>query len=203
MDSEDDDDATSWDGGDEEEDEPDHMDLDDEEEHDMAEQYSEEEEEPQSLLVTLHYRKKPHTTIDEGQVETAIVHRATHSLVVPTTDVVASNQPEAPGIPPTISPAGPAAPPAPPVLATTTPNGWPVQQPNVVDAHKVEIQQPPAEANTAPKVEGFFAPTPPYSGPEAGLRQEQPQFHSAQPDTNQQLPYSNNVPVNHPAPTWQ
>lgn len=57
IDSEDEDDATSWDGGDEDEDEPEHMDLDDEDEEVADDEDDEEGEGSQSLIVTLRYHK--------------------------------------------------------------------------------------------------------------------------------------------------
>lgn len=53
--SDDESDATSWDGGDEDDDEPEEMEVDEEE--DEQDEDSSEEEEPRSLVVTLHYGK--------------------------------------------------------------------------------------------------------------------------------------------------
>jgi hypothetical protein len=56
LNSDDEEDATSWDGGDEDEDEPEQMDLDDDE-NEQGEDSSEDDEEPQTLMVTLRYGK--------------------------------------------------------------------------------------------------------------------------------------------------
>ena len=210
MDSEEDDDATSWDGGDEEEDEPDQMDLDDDDEDDLADQPSEEEQESQSLVVTLHYRKKSFNTSDEAKPDLASTNGATHSVDIPMADVGAPPQPEAPVVPAAMAASQPA--PRPPhVIPTAIANGLSAQQHEaVVAAPKVEHQQPAAEANVLPKLEGFFsAPRPPYSALEEAPKQEQPQFHAVQAQApqqqqqQQQQPYSTNLPVNNHAPNWQ
>ncbi|KAF1831208.1 hypothetical protein BDW02DRAFT_572258 [Decorospora gaudefroyi] len=62
LDSEDEEDATSWDGGDEEDEAPEQMDMDDDEEEEEdvgAEEADEDQDEaPQSLMVTLRYGRK-------------------------------------------------------------------------------------------------------------------------------------------------
>ncbi|KAF2623997.1 hypothetical protein BU25DRAFT_493900 [Macroventuria anomochaeta] len=202
MDSEEDDDATSWDGGEEEE-EPDQMDLDDGDEDDLADQSSDEEQEPQTLLVTLHYRKQPSNISDETNSEPASTNGAKHNADIPMSDVGAPLQPAAPAIAVALPPTQPA--PQPPcVIPTAIPNSLSVQQPTVIAAPKVEQQQPPAEANALPKLDGFFsAPTPPYIAPEEAPKQEQPPFHPVQPEAPQQLPYSTTLPVTTHAPNWQ
>lgn len=54
--SDEEDDATSWDGGDEDEDEPEQMELDVDDDE-QAEESSDEDEDPQTLVVTLRYGK--------------------------------------------------------------------------------------------------------------------------------------------------
>jgi len=197
MDSEEDDDATSWDGGDEEEDGPDQMDLDDDD--DLAEQSEDEEQEAESLVVTLHYRRKPSTTADETKPEPALMNGVTQHAAAPMADVGALPRSEATSIPPS-EPA-----PAPPrVLLAAVPDRWPTQQGDAVVTSKVEKQQGIAEVNAVPKGDGFFsAPTPPYSAPEEAPRQEQPPFYPVQSEAPRQSPHSTNLPVSHPAPTWQ
>lgn len=194
MDSEDDD-ATSWDGGDEEEDEPEQMDLDDDDD-DLAEQSEEEEQEPGSLVVTLHYRKKPSNTIDEPKPVATSTNGVMYSVDEPMADIGASEDSKA-----SIIPSSEPAPAPPRVLPTAIPNGWSAQ-PETVAAPKVEPQQVPAEAYTLPKVDAF-APTPPYSAPEEAPKQEQPPFYPPQPEAPQQPPYPTTLPVTNPAPTWQ
>lgn len=202
MDSEEDDDATSWDGGEEDEDEPDQMDLDDDDD-DLADQSSEGEAEPQSLVVTLRYGKKQPNGSSETKPDPALLNGAAQQNDVPMADVAAPLQPAAPVAAPP-APAAP-APPLPHVISTAIPNGFSAQQPTVVAAPKVEYQQPPtqppADAPVLPKLDGFFsAPTPPYSAPEEVPKQEQPQYHPAQPP--QQPPYPA-APAPAHAPNWQ
>lgn len=193
LDSEEDDDATSWDGGDEEE-EPEQMELDDDED-DTADQSSEEEEDPQTLVVTLHYRKKPADTSSETKPEPTSLNGATYQEDVPMADAGAPPRQEVPAI---------AAVPPPHVIPTAIPNGFSAQQPVIVAAPKVESAQPPVDANALPKLDGFVsAPTPPYSAPEQAPKQEQPQFHPIKPEATQQPPFSTTLPVTTHAPNWQ
>ncbi|KAF1351646.1 hypothetical protein EJ07DRAFT_33350, partial [Lizonia empirigonia] len=167
MDSEEDDDATSWDGGDEEE-EADHMDIDDDDDDDLADQSSEEEQEPETLVVTLHYRKKPLSNSSEPKPDPASLNGTERQTNVSVADVSTPPQPAAP-----------------PVVAALPPSQPPAPPPHV------ELQQSPVETNTLPKLDAFIsAPTPPYSAPEEVPKPEPPQFHSAQPEAPQQPPYS-------------
>ena len=200
MDSEEDDDATSWDGGDEEE-EPDQMDLDDDNEDDLADQSSDEELEPQSLVITLQYRKKPSTTASETKLDPTTVNGTTQQHDVPMADVGANPKLEAPAALPSSQPA---ALPPPHILPTAIPNGFSAQQPTVVAAPKIEEQQPTMQAPALPKLDGFFsAPTPPYSAPEEAPKQEQPQFNANQPQAPPQSSYPAPAQVTTHAPSWQ
>jgi hypothetical protein len=210
MDSEEDDDATSWDGGDEEE-EPDQMDLDDEDDDDLADQSSDEEQEPQSLVVTLQYRKKSSNTSSETKPEPTPVNGVAQQSDVQMTDAGAPLKQEAPAVAAPLPSIQPAAPP-PHVIPTAISNGFFSQQPEVVAAPKVEYQ-PPVDAASLPKRDGFFsAPTPPYSAPEEAPKHEQPQFQpvqpvqsvqSVQPEAPQQPPHPNPAQTTTHAPNWQ
>lgn len=176
LDSEEEDDATSWDGGDEDE-EPDQMDIDENDEDDLAGQSSEEEQEPRTLVVTLHYRKKPSNTANERPLDPAPLNGTAHQTDVPMVDL--------------------GAPPLPNVVPTTIPTSLPAQCFEPFAAPKAERQNPALEATTLPKPDGFFsAPTPPYSAPGEALKQEQPQFP-------QQPSYSTTVPTAAQASDWQ
>jgi hypothetical protein len=145
LDSEDEEDATSWDGGDDEE-EPEQMELDDDEE-DAADESSEEDDEPQSLMVTLRYGKG-----------------ATASSSTLTQDTTMANGVDHLSISSTSAPPAPAAPtPQHAVPAITNGVAAPSHQlytaPIIPTAH----QQPHiGNADALPQLDGFFsAPTPP------------------------------------------
>lgn len=202
MDSEEDDDATSWDGGDEEE-EADHMDVDDDDDDDLADQSSEEEQEPGTLVVTLHYRKKPSSNSSEPMPDPASLNGTERQTNLSVAEVSAPTQSAAPPVVAALPPSQPPAPP-PHVIPTAITNGLSAPQPEVITASKVELQQPPAETNTLPKLDAFIsAPTPPYSAPEEAPKPEPPQFHSAQSEAPQQPPYPTAFPVSAHAPNWQ
>jgi len=143
-------DVTSWDGGDEDEDEPDQMELDDDEDEGADELV--EEEEPQSLMVTLRYRK------DAPAQPTA-----------PPGDISARP------IPSPKDASTPQTRPPLPCVAAPLSNGTSVQvqpqqqQPPLAPTAPVIHVAPP---DTLPKLEGFFAPTPPYSMPDETQKQE-------------------------------
>lgn len=209
MDSEEEDDATSWDGGDEEE-EPDQMDLDDDEDDDdLADQSSDEEQEPQSLVVTLQYRKNTSNTSSETKPEPTPVNGVAQQSDVPMVDAGAPLKQETPAVAAPLPSIQPTAPP-PHVIPTAISNGFLSQQPEVVAAPKVEYQQPPVDATSLPKPDGFFsAPTPPYSAPGEAPKQEQPQFQPIQPvqpiqpEAPQQPPHPAPVQATMHAPNWQ
>ncbi|KAJ4329762.1 hypothetical protein N0V87_010584 [Didymella glomerata] len=208
MDSEEDDDATSWDGGDEDEDEPEQMDIDDDDD-DLADRSSEGEAEPQSLVVTLRYGKKQANGSGEMKPDPTSINRTAQQNDVPMGDAGAPTQPPAPNAAPS-GLSGPAAlAPAPPhVIPTAISNGFSAQQPTIVAVPKVELQQPqpvhpPADPSALPKLDGFFsAPTPPYSAPEEVVKQEQPQYHQVPPQVPQQSSYPA-APIPAQAPNWQ
>ncbi|UPX12251.1 uncharacterized protein EKO05_0002807 [Ascochyta rabiei] len=204
MDSEEDDDATSWEGGDEEE-EPDQMDADGDDEDDLADQSSGEEPEPQTLVVTLHYRSKDSNTAIEPKPDPASFNGTTLQEDVPMAGADGPRQPEAPAVaaaPPSVYSA---APPLPHVIPAAITNGFSAQQPEVVLAPKVEQQQqPPVELKALPKLDGFFsAPTPPYSATQEALRQDPSPSHPTKPEAPQQPPYSTTLPVPASTPSWQ
>ncbi|KAF2854111.1 hypothetical protein T440DRAFT_552013 [Plenodomus tracheiphilus IPT5] len=181
----DEEDATSWDGGDEEEDEPEHMDLDDDED-DAADDTMDEDDEPQSLMVTLRYRKDASTqpsappgdpsthptTTTNGNIEQNGTQTSTPPLAAPDlprqTDTMSTPVQQQPQ--PTTLPANPPQ----PTLSSTSnslPTQTPTQQPQhpppstlpiVPTAEQIHHQPHP---DVLPKLEGFFAPTPPYSAP--------------------------------------
>ncbi|KAJ4348939.1 hypothetical protein N0V95_005024 [Ascochyta clinopodiicola] len=201
MDSEEDDDATSWDGGGEEE-EPDQMDVDGDDEDDLADQSSEEEPGPQTLVVTLHYRSKDSNTAVEPKPDPASLNGTTHQQDVPMADADRPRQSEAPAV--AAASSNSTAPPLPHVIPTAITNGFSAQQPEVVLAPKVEQQQPPVESNALPKLDGFFsAPTPPYSATEEAPKQDPSQSHPTEPEAPHQPPYSTTLPVPAHAPSWQ
>ncbi|KAF1936016.1 hypothetical protein EJ02DRAFT_448282 [Clathrospora elynae] len=161
VDSEDDEDATSWDGGDEDDEEREQMELDDDEEEDAGDD-SPEEQAPESLMVTLRYRKlaserpniPPQNTTMGNSVEQLSTY-ATGSTA------------------PTIT----SAPHAPSLLS---------QQPYTATIIPVAHPQPPVgNTDALPGLDGFFsAPTP----PEEALQKPQQQPVLAVPDTLQPAP---------------
>ncbi|CAE7008110.1 hypothetical protein P3342_002595 [Pyrenophora teres f. teres] len=153
LDSEDDEDATSWDGGDDDEEEADQMELDDDD-HDAAGDSSEDEDEQHSLIVTLHYRKgasdAPAAPQDEDTVMTNGVD-----------DPIAAQKESVPE----------------PSTATTAvvPNGLPEsseQVPVMAAGHQAFCNN----TDAIPKLDGFVsAPTPPYSAPDEAPKPQQQQ----------------------------
>lgn len=192
LDSEGDDDATSWDGGDEEE-EADQMDVDENDEDDLAGQSPEEEQEPQTLVVTLHYRKNPSNISNERQLDPSSLNGTAHQTDVLMADLDAPPQLK---VSAAVASAQPASPP-PNVTPTAIPTGFPDQNSEPSAAPKVEHQKPILEANNLPKLDGFFsAATPPYSAPGEAPKQEQSQFP-------QRPSYSATVPPAAQASNWQ
>lgn len=182
MDSEEDDDATSWDGGDEDEDEPEPepMDLDNNDDQDDAVHHlSEDEQEPRSLVVTLHYRKHPSAISEEVQPEETSASGVTDTSDQATVHV-ATPKLEHPIVPTAMAASQPA--PMSRVIATAALNG----------------------VSALPHVNAVFsAPTPPYSAPEDAPKQELTRHSSDQLQTATQAPLSTNVPVESRAPHWQ
>ncbi|KAH4800489.1 hypothetical protein HBH69_197970 [Parastagonospora nodorum] len=205
LESDDEEDATSWDGGDEDEDEPEQMELD-EDEDDQADDSSDDEEEPQSLVVTLRYGKgssiPSNGTTTSKQVApdaertNGIISNGSHPDGAAITDPVAPQQPEQqPPAPmePSIQPAPPPPPVAAdgleqPVAATHVPNDTPALPPQPPTA-------PVPQAAVLPKLEGMF-PAP---------QQQQPvQYPTGQPapfvEKPQQQP---TLPSPTPGANWQ
>ncbi|KAH7359725.1 hypothetical protein BKA66DRAFT_426936 [Pyrenochaeta sp. MPI-SDFR-AT-0127] len=189
FDSDDDEDATSWDGGDEDEDEPDQMVLDDEDEDD-ARTDSSDEEEPQTLMVTLRYGKgaadRPSAPTSSAPPEDTNMTNGVeqqHVLVQP---------------------------PAPSQVQPTpayVPNGAQIllHQPYTAPIIPVAQQHPPVDnLDAQPRLEGLFsAPTPPYSAPEEAPKPQQPaQFSVSNPEGHQQQPPPS-LPSPTPASSWQ
>jgi hypothetical protein len=186
VDSEEDEDATSWDGGDEDEDEPEPMDLDDNDEQDGAVHHlSDDEQEPRSLVVTLHYRKNPSAISEEFQPEETSASGVADTSDQATVHVTTAKL-EHPVVPTAMAASQPA--PISRVIATAALNG--------VSAHQsqsdpstptLQGQQPSADASTLSHVAAIFsAPTPPYSAPEDAPKQEQTRHSSHQPQTTTQ-----------------
>jgi hypothetical protein len=183
LDSEDEEDATSWDGGDDD-DEPDQMELDDDED-DAGEESPEEEDEPQSLMVTLRYGKGTIASSSAPTHDTMMANGVDHLSISST------------GPPP--APAAPTPQHAVPIIPNdvAAPSQPMYTAPIVPAAH----QQPPVgNPDALPQLDGFFsAPTPPYSAPEEAPK---PQHPVTLPTSHAQVP-----PPQHSAPTpaasWQ
>jgi hypothetical protein len=158
LDSEDEEDATSWDGGDDDE-EPEQMDLDEDEE-DAVDESSEDEDEPQSLVVTLRIGKDTTQVPNAPTQDTTMTNGVDHHPASSTSAPLAAQQPELAPVP---IPSAPAAVPyvfnglSAPVVSTAP-------------------QQPPVgNPDALPQLDGFFsAPTPLYSAPEKAPKAQQP-----------------------------
>ncbi|KAB2100446.1 hypothetical protein AG0111_0g11554 [Alternaria gaisen] len=165
VDSEDEEDATSWDGGDDDEEEPDQMDLDDDDEDDAAEE-SEEEEEQHSLMVTLRYRKGASDGApayeEDAPMTNGVDRDSIAATVASSTGTSAPKQPEpAPAQEvPTHTPA-----------STGAMNG--ISTPVVPVAQQQQTSTSNPEA--LPKLDGVFsAPTPPEEAPKSQAPVEAP-----------------------------
>lgn len=218
--SDDDEDATSWDGGDEDEDEPEQMDLDDDEDE-QAEDSLEEDDEPQTLVVTLRVRPgsfDPENGASVGRSATAPVLQTNgvdghDAATQPTIPALAGpgtlGQPEDDQLIP--APVPPPAQPSPPPQPTA------IQQPpaplvsNSIP-QPVAAQAPQMNGNPTalPKLDGMFpgiiAPYPPVEQepsqfPVGQLAQQPPQFPVAD---QQQQPFKPTLPNPTPASSsWQ
>jgi hypothetical protein len=185
VDSEDEEDATSWDGGDDDDEEPDQMELDDDE--DDAAEDSSDEEEQHSLMVTLRYRKGASDGTAAPRQDAPMANGADYD---PATATVASTG--APQQPELVPAPGPSAP-----TSQLTSNANGLSNAVIPTAH-----QQPAIGNpeALPKLDGFFsAPTPPYSAPEEAPKHQTP---VEVPTSTFEAP-----PPQHPTPaqtaTWQ
>ncbi|KAG9196187.1 hypothetical protein G6011_01308 [Alternaria panax] len=177
VDSEDEEDATSWDGGDDDEEEPDQMDLDDEE--DAAEESSEEEE-PHSLMVTLRYRK--------GAPDGA----ATHEQDAPTVNGVNHDFIAATGAPSAVT-STPKQPEPAPGPEASAPTSAPAATMNGISTPVISVAQqqqaPTGTPEVLPKLDGFFsAPTPPEEAPKPQPRVGVPASTFEAPPPHQSVP---------------
>jgi hypothetical protein len=197
--SDDEEDATSWDGGDEDEEEPEQMDVDDDED-DQGEESSEEEEDPQTLMVTLRYGKGSATGPTRGTGTAPDVTPANGLNVNGAASVGAlesSDQIPAP-IEPTPHPAPPSHPLADNPSTKVTSNLEELrihsspQFPPTVPA--VQHTQPGGEPAMLPRLDGMISPpAQPYNGA------QQPNGQAAQ----QPQPFVQQQPTPAPASTWQ
>lgn len=143
----DEEDATSWDGGDEDDDEPEKMELDDDEDNEADEPAG--EEKSQSLMVTLRYRKDV-----SAQPTASAKGQAAQSILTPGDTSLQQATPTLPCIATPLSNGASAQ-----VQPHPQPQPQP-QQPSAASGPRV------GPSETLPKLEGFFAPTPPYSVPD-------------------------------------
>jgi hypothetical protein len=170
LDSDDDEDATSWDGGDDEE-EPDQMDLDDDEDDGAADDSEDDDDDEPSLMVTLRYRKPGSDAQDNDMtMVNGSAHDATQVSEVPPPKPLQQDN---------MSARDPSASTVQPEIPSAT-NG--LSSLKLSDAAPVtNAQQPPvANPDLASKPDsGFFsAPTPPYSAPEEAPKSQAPSDQS-------------------------
>lgn len=214
IESDDEEDATSWDGGDEDEDEPEQMELDDDEE-DQAEESSEEEEEPRTLMVTLRYGKgasnpssAPAATNGSEEVSNGVHQHPTPLVGQGVPQQPEQNVPAPIELPLQSTPAAlPMVPqPAPAAYAS---NGIPVVS---QQAPMAPAAQPPVQNDNSgmlPKLDGMFSapvPAPAYTAPQMnGVAPQQPpsQYPISQPAPPQQQPFKPTLPSPTPAANWQ
>lgn len=211
VDSEEDDDATSWDGGDEDEDEPEQMDLDDDdEEEDVAEDEDEDDQEPQSLMVTLRYRKGDSDPPKNGPASNGVSHPAVLTNGVndvshqPPSAILPSQQPEQ-----STAPTVPSAAPLSAILTSTSEPATHIQQ-NDIDSIVPAVQVDVAATNKLdpPPAQTSFAPTPPYGAveevPTPQQSVKQPPVPTSLPFVQQpQKPAPAPQPAANPAASWQ
>lgn len=213
LDSEDEEDATSWDGGDEDDDEPEKMELDDDED-DQGDDSSEHDE-PQTLIVTLRYPKGSFNP-SGGPTANSVPHKDTS-----TTNGVAHHETHPPSAQrqPPLAPA-PVEPPQqhaiyPQPSGAFISNGIPILShpppaaPTAAVAHQ---PLPMGDPVVLPKLDGFFAaPTPLYGAPQHNVsvpHQHQsshvvaplpPHAQPLPPPPQQQQPVIPAQPPHHPA----
>lgn len=211
LDSEDEDDATSWDGGDEDEEEPEQMELDDDEDQDA--ESSEEEEEPQTLMVTLRYGRGQGNPRNDGvkddptapaALQQDVPMNGTHNdVAVAKPEIVSKPQQHLP------APIEPPVQPAPqlpqPVTAHPQAHQAPLSailngHPQTAPSHALSVAQPAqpmGNPTVLPKLDGMFsAPQPQQMQP----HQQLVQFPNGQPAQPQQPPFAQQPP---PTSTWQ
>lgn len=168
LDSEDDDDATSWDGGDEDEDEPEGMILDDEEDEGDDGSSSEDETEPNSLMVTLRYTKGSFDASNNPTINPTINGDSSRTIPEPNgardhlhpgvAPLAGHGEPRHPAQPiptpsqPQAQPPPPIAPAVPQVSNGTAPSSQPFQ----VVAASAATPMPHANPVTMPQPEALF-----------------------------------------------
>lgn len=171
LNSDDEEDATSWDGGDEEEDEPEQMDIDDEDDAEDDAENSSEDEEPQTLMVTLRYSKNPPpapaSDVPAQSANTGLAN-GSHAAEVPLAGPGMQRQPVQ-------SAPVPALPPQPAPVAVL--NGLPSlpQQPHVPVIAPVQHHAPVVNETAPPKQENGFGHGLPHVAP------AMPQIVAAEP----------------------
>ncbi|KAH7378451.1 hypothetical protein DE146DRAFT_682603 [Phaeosphaeria sp. MPI-PUGE-AT-0046c] len=222
INSEDEDDATSWDGGDEDEDEPEQMELDDDEEQDV-ESEEEDDEEPATLMVTLRYGKgqdsQRNDPIKDDQAVPAtapqtdtLMNGTHHDLAVAKPDAVSEPKLHLPT--PMEPPLHPAPQPPQPIAALPqaqhsspayAPNGHSLPTPQYAPAPVLpaaHLPQPIGNPTVLPIPEGMFsAPQQQQVQP-----QPQPQFPNGQPAQEPHQAFLQQPVVQQPPPptsTWQ
>ncbi|PSN70899.1 hypothetical protein BS50DRAFT_584474 [Corynespora cassiicola Philippines] len=175
---EDEDDATSWDGGDEDdEDDVDQMDMD---EDDLGNDGYGNDAEPKSLVVCLRYGKgTSQPPADPAQTSRVTKAASSEPSKAPIAALL-SGPPEPP-------PAQAAQAPASQLTASSVPT----QQQQPPSAPSADT--PNGDPNTLPKLESFFAPTPPYTAPDDATK----------PETQASQPFSSALPAPTSASTWQ
>jgi hypothetical protein len=197
--SDDEEDATSWDGGDEDEDEPDQMELDNEEDDQGAES-SGEDEEPPTLMVTLRYGK--------GSSQSSSGPAASSAGMAST-----NGAPQRPDqqIPAPMEPHLQPAPPSHPVAAFTSAqpplasNGVPLlpqQAPTVPVVPVAQHLQSQGNPDVLPRLDEMFSvPTQPPST--LADQPAQPQHPFVTEQQQQQHPFVPSLASPAPASTWQ
>jgi hypothetical protein len=187
--SDEEEDATSWDGGDEDEDEAEQMEVDEDEDEDgQGEDSSDNEEEPPTLMVTLRYGKG--SSDDPASSTTSVpMAKDANGHVVPESDArLASHGASEQQIPAPVEPA------LPPTLLPHPVETLPPTQPQPIEHISNGVAAPMASATDSPAVvakfgEMFAVPAPAY--PVSG----------GQPA--QQQPFPPTLPSPTPTSAWQ
>lgn len=196
IDSDDEDDATSWDGGDEDDDEPDQMDVDDDDDEEDAadEDEDEDENETQSLVVTLRYGKgashRPGPPLLNGNSHhtdsTSLEHQSSSNPAPKPISEAGALQHLEPSVSvppqevatPVAIDAAPSHTVAPLAAETTNSDAHPgsltqTHAPVVPVAKSYASTTPTTTEATSAKVDESFAPTPPYGALEKETKSQQ------------------------------
>jgi hypothetical protein len=200
--SDDEEDATSWDGGDEDDEEPEQMDLDDDEDE-QAEESEEEEEESPTLMVTLRYGKGSSTGPATGSeiTQDATPANGVDEIGVHGVDALQLSEQIPAPIEPTPHPAPPSHPlPASlPTQSSATSTGITAQPPQPLMVPTAQRPLPVGDPAILPKLDGMMAvPPQPYNGTQEQLA---PQANGL--PTQQQQSFVPPLPAPAPATTWQ